>query len=70
MHAPQPQVHPSDYSSAEIAQFCRTLGFAEYGGRLHVQFGAMIGISESRDMYNIHDVGEFRSGGVKHVKKT
>ena len=30
----------------------------------------MIGISESRDMYNIHDVGEFRSGGVKHVKKT
>ena len=28
----------------------------------------MIGISESRAMYDIDDVGEYRSGGVKHVK--
>ncbi len=57
-------------SSADIAQFCRTLGFTEYGGRLHLQFGAMIGISESRDMYNIYDVSEFSSGDVKNVKTT
>ena len=30
----------------------------------------MIGFIESRDMYNIHDVGKFRSSGVKHVKTT
>ncbi len=28
----------------------------------------MIGISESRDMYNIYDVGETRSDSVTHVK--
>lgn len=28
----------------------------------------MIGFTESRDMYNIHDVGKFRRSGVKHIK--
>ena len=30
----------------------------------------MIGFIETRDMYNIHDMGKFRSSGVKHVKTT
>ena len=28
----RPQAYPSDYSSADVTQLCRTLGFAEYGG--------------------------------------
>ena len=30
----------------------------------------MIGISESENLYNIHDVGEIRSCGVRHVMTT
>ena len=29
---PRPQAHPCYYSSANVSQFCRTLGLAEYGG--------------------------------------